>query len=140
MTLRDKKHIKYLLRTWRRSAERMKEHDKENLKELYSGLKKLSEKEYKVLWEKYYLSADVVPFSDQLMADKYNLDKTEYSKKRILIEEKLQKFIKGDIRPLHEKVNTSNVTSLNDIRTEVIIDKIYLNNAFGISNEEIRDR
>lgn len=124
MTTTSRRNIAYLLRTWRRCADQMSEYDKKNLKRLYSGLKQLSEEEYKILWDKYYLSTGARPISDQVMSEKYGMTLNQYQNKRNEILNKLQDFIEFEDQPLSEKYLPSKKITLNDVRTEIMIDKI----------------
>lgn len=92
-------HLRYILRTWRRKADRMSLDDKENLKILYHGLNELTEEERSFLMDKYLYVEDGKPYSDNAMLERYGMTRSDYIKKRVGIESKL-----GDIiSPLYEE-------------------------------------
>lgn len=126
MTTISRRSLTYLLRTWRRCADRMSELDKENLKILYGGLKHLDKEEYKLLWDKYYLSNGPMPISDQIMSEKYGMTLNQYRNKRNDVLRKLQGLVQYDEQPLSEKYSKGTEVTLNDIRTEILIDKIEI--------------
>lgn len=81
-------------------TERMNKDDKEGLKALYTGLKELSEEEYRFLWEKYYLSTGPRAIADKYMAKEYGMEEREYRKNRLDIEEKLRENVIVEVKPL----------------------------------------
>lgn len=93
------KNIKYVLRTWRRKSDRMNQDDKENLKILYHGLNELTEEERSFLMDKYLYVEDGKPYSDNAMLERYGMTRSDYIKKRVSIESKLDDIIS----PLYEE-------------------------------------
>lgn len=140
MTTISWRSIAYLLRTWRRCADNMSDFDKRNLKELYSGLKQLDKKEYEFLWDKYYLSTGPRPISDQIMSEKYGMTLNQYRNKRNKILNKLQDFIEFENQPLSEKYLLSKQVPLNDIRTEIMIDKIAFYKVQEIADNKLKTK
>lgn len=140
MTKISCRSIAYLLRTWRRCADRMSELDKSNLKQLYSGLKQLDKEEYEFLWDKYYLSTGPRPISDQVMSEKYGITLNQYRNKRNEILNKLQDFIEFENQPLSEKYLPSKQVPLNDIRTEIMIDKIAFYKVQEIADNKLKTK
>ncbi|WP_035053431.1 hypothetical protein [Carnobacterium pleistocenium] len=116
MEMISKLSLSRLLANWRKMTERMNAEDKENLKSLYVGLKELTEYEYRLLWDKYYLSTGKRPDSDKVMAEKYGIDKSDYYKKRQAIEIKLNKHVVVSKKPL------SSGATIVDIINEVVED------------------
>ena len=121
MEVISKISLSRMLANWRRMAERMNEEDKINLKALYVGFKELTEYEYRLLWDKYYLSTGKRPDSDKVMAEKSGMDKSDYYKKRQAIEMKLNKHVVVSKKPL------SSGATIVDIINEVVKDnkRIY---------------
>lgn len=90
MTDKEKRITKFLLHKWRKDTQNLTNNlSKRRLRLLYGSLNKLSKSDRQFLSDKYYRLDANKPFSDETMAQKYEISKKEYVKRRLDIESKL---------------------------------------------------
>lgn len=88
----EKRLNRSILIFWYKRTHSKRINDRTKLKELYTGLAKLTEYERTFLYKKYYHERKKP--TDKTMGEKYGLTEQEYREVRISIEDKLYKAIK----------------------------------------------